>query len=62
MPLPKPRSGESRDDFTSRCMSESDLPLANDQRLAACMQAWRDRSKDSASSSLDFIRSGSDDE
>jgi hypothetical protein len=46
MPLPKPRKGESQKDFTSRCMHESDLPTDNDQRLAACMTAWRAKSRD----------------
>lgn len=46
MPLPKPRSGESQDTFITRCMHESDLPTANDQRFAACSNAWRSRGKD----------------
>jgi hypothetical protein len=46
VPLPKPRGNESRDTFISRCMSESDLPLANNQRIAACEDAWRRRGKE----------------
>lgn len=49
MPLPKPRSGESRDDFLPRCMANStmrdDFP-DRDQRFAVCNQQWRDRNKD----------------
>jgi hypothetical protein len=49
MPLPKPRSGESRDTFISRCMGDSvarqDFP-SQDQRAAVCNRQWRDRSKD----------------
>jgi HK97 family phage major capsid protein/HK97 family phage prohead protease len=50
MPLPKPKKGESQDDFVSRCMSEaygSDAPddRTQEQAVAMCMQAWRDRNK-----------------
>ena len=44
MPLPTPRSGEKRNDFVSRCMSNSeakrDFP-ENDQRLAVCFSQLR---------------------
>jgi len=52
MPLPKPKKGESQDDFVSRCMSEaygSDAPddRTQEQAVAMCMQAWRDKDKKS---------------
>ena len=44
MPVPKPKSGESEDDFLSRCLGdpnmESEFP-DNDQRLAVCGESWR---------------------
>jgi ATP-dependent protease ClpP protease subunit len=42
LPLPKPRKGESEDDFTSRCMSEAkeEFPDKN-QRIAVCKSQWR---------------------
>lgn len=43
MPLPKPNSGEPRDDFMSRCMSDakvrSEFP-ERDQRAAVCMSQF----------------------
>lgn len=45
MPLPKPHSGESQDDFISRCMSDEtamdDFP-DQEQRLAVCFRQWRE--------------------
>lgn len=44
MPLPKPRTGESQDDFMGRCMGDSnvqqDFPK-QPQRVAVCMSQWR---------------------
>ena len=44
MPLPEPRSGESEDDFISRCMSNDtaieDFP-EQDQRLGVCFNQFR---------------------
>jgi HK97 family phage prohead protease/HK97 family phage major capsid protein len=50
MPLPKPKTGETQDEYVSRCMSEaygSDAPAdrTQDQALAMCHQAWRDKDK-----------------
>ncbi len=42
MPIPKPRTGESEDAFTGRCMKAmegEDKPL--DQKLAICLDTWR---------------------
>lgn len=45
MPLPKPHSGESQDDFISRCMGDptamEDFP-DQEQRLAVCFRQWRE--------------------
>lgn len=58
MPIPKPRSGESQDDYVSRCMADStmrtDFPQQS-QRAAVCMQQWRDRNKDTARGALGFL-------
>lgn len=48
MPVPKPKSGESQDDFISRCMSalaDSDPDRPQKQRLAICFQTFRDAKK-----------------
>src|SRR5262245_8917391 len=50
MPLPKPKKGESQSDYMGRCMHEAygpDAPddRAQDQAIAMCMQAWRDKDK-----------------
>ena len=44
MPVPKPVSGESEDDFISRCMSaldKTDPERPQEQRLAMCFNTWR---------------------
>jgi len=50
MPIPKPRMGanpESQTDYMARCMHEASKnpDRSNDQNVAICMQAWRDRHK-----------------
>ena len=49
MPLPKPKSSESRKDFMQRCMSNStsvsEFPNT-DQRLAVCSTQYRDNYKE----------------
>ena len=46
MPMPKPRTGEKRDEFVSRCMGDDvmkrDFP-EQEQRVAVCMSQWRDK-------------------
>lgn len=53
MPLPRPRDGESQDEFMGRCMSnkmmKSEFPK-NKQRVAVCMQSFRDKGKKRESS------------
>jgi HK97 family phage prohead protease len=45
MPMPKPKEGETEDDFIGRCMSDetmmTDYP-DKDQRLAVCYKQWED--------------------
>lgn len=43
MPLPKPRSEESRDDFISRCMGGDAIKEFKDQkqRVAVCFSQWK---------------------
>ena len=51
MPLPKPNSDETKDEFISRCMSNATMKADfsdNDQRLAVCFQRWKDKEKKSA--------------
>lgn len=47
MPIPKPRSNESEQDFMGRCMGDEtmkdDYP-DNKQRIAVCMTAWNRKS------------------
>lgn len=46
--MPKPRDGESKDDFISRCMASAeareDYP-DQDQRFAVCSSMWENRTK-----------------
>ena len=48
MPLPKPKKGEKKDDFISRCMSD-DVMLGDyedqDQRYAICLSLWEKEKK-----------------
>lgn len=49
MPIPKPGENESQSDFVSRCMSfldEEDSSLDQDQRVAACHDAYRRAKKE----------------
>ena len=58
MPLPKPNSGESHDDFMSRCMGNDVMVEEypdNDQRYAVCQSLWDDRS-DKAKKEVRIIR------
>ena len=44
MPLPMPNSGESRNDFVSRCMSNPTMKQDfsdNNQRLAVCFRQFK---------------------
>lgn len=42
-PLPKPKKGESKNDFISRCMSNNAMEreFPKKQRLAVCHNQWR---------------------
>ncbi len=53
MPIPKPKKGESQDDFISRCHSAlADEFPDQDERNAVCFGAWRER--DNARHLLNF--------
>ena len=60
MPLPKPRDGESRSDFISRCMGNptalEDFP-EEDQRAAVCIRLWNDKSVGQRDAEVDLLRS-----
>jgi hypothetical protein len=46
MPLPKPKPGESRNDFISRCVSDDNVQSEaqdNDQAVAICSSIWSER-------------------
>jgi len=48
MPLPKPKDGQSKEDFTKSCMSnetmKKDFPKT-EQRYAVCIQQWNEKDK-----------------
>ena len=43
MPIPKPKTGETQDEFISRCMGNPTMvdEYEQDQRAAICYSAWR---------------------
>lgn len=48
MPIPKPRKSEKKDDFISRCMSNSDMKSEfsdRKKRLAVCNTTWKNKDK-----------------
>ena len=48
MPIPKPKSGESRDKFMSRCLSSDVMQQDysdNAQRFAVCSSSFDDKDK-----------------
>jgi len=50
MPLPKPKDGETQEQWIERCMSNETMKKEfpdNDQRIAVCHEKWRDKEKDS---------------
>ena len=61
MPLPKPRGGESENDFISRCMGDpnarSEFP-DQDQRSGYCHTTWRDKDKNSATDDREWLSTG----
>jgi len=40
MPIPKPKSGENKSTFVSRCKSEISGEYPTDQSLAICISTW----------------------
>ena len=48
MPIPKPNTGESREDFMSRCLSSDIMQQEysdNRQRIAICSTSFDDKEK-----------------
>lgn len=48
MPIPKPKKGESKEDFVGRCMSNPTMRNEypdRKQRFAICMDSWRNKNK-----------------
>jgi hypothetical protein len=45
MPIPKPKAGEKRIDFMTRCMSDNTMvnEYGKDQRLAICSTSFKDK-------------------
>ena len=64
MPLPKPRKGESEDDFIERCMGESKEEFPDrGQRFAVCRRQWEEREQDRMSRRSWYeIRNAADEE
>lgn len=52
MPIPKPNTGETQDNFISRCMEFvlGEGGTDQDQAAAICYQKWRDRNKEESMS------------
>ena len=49
MPIPKPKTGESRQNFMQRCMGDKTMTseYENDQRLAVCASSYNSKKEDS---------------
>jgi hypothetical protein len=50
MPIPKPKDGESKDDFIDRCMSDENTQKypaeeGNNQRYAICISKWEEKNE-----------------
>ena len=48
MPMPKPRSGENKDDFVNRCMGDNTMVAdfeSTGQRFAVCLRQWETRNR-----------------
>lgn len=48
MPMPKPRSGENKDDFVNRCMGDNTMVSdfeSTGQRFAVCLRQWETRNR-----------------
>ena len=48
MPMPTPRDGESRSDWTARCMADAVMQddYDEDQRMAVCSSIWQEKATD----------------
>lgn len=45
MPIPKPKTGESKREFISRCVGDIAAEYKGKQAVAICYSQWRDRQK-----------------
>ena len=56
MPIPKPGKDQSQSDYMAECMHEASKnpDRSNEQNVAICMQAWRDRHKKEESPRQEF--------
>lgn len=64
MPLPKPKDGESKQDFLDRCMANDTMNSEypdNDQRYAVCLSQWKEKEKDSLTPLIEQRFSGNSD-
>lgn len=49
MPIPKPKDGEDKEQFISRCMADEEMQeYEQDQRLAICYNSWKEGKEDKA--------------
>lgn len=56
MPMPKPRSGENKDNFINRCMGDDTMVQdfeSTGQRFAVCLAQWERREKDESNGRSD---------
>lgn len=60
MPIPKPGKDEEQDKFMQRCMHEASKnpDRTNEQNVAICMGAWRDRHKKEAREEMTELIAG----
>lgn len=61
MPLPEPNSGENKDEFLSRCMSDEKMKQEysnNAQRYAVCNAIFKEKKNESKKNSRKAIRKG----
>ena len=59
MPLPKPNSGEERDNFIGRCISfvkHEDPSTSQDQAVAMCFTQWRRNLEDETDEPSEILK------
>ena len=63
MPLPKPKSGENKDNFISRCMGSGEMNSEypeQDQRAAVCYSQWERKEEIRREAMSQFLKSDKD--